>query len=140
SAILNLAATAHARARKVETGLALVSQAIDHVESTGERWCEAEVYRVRGELLVRQLDGQAKRKRRAGAAEQWMERALHTARQQGAKLWELRAAVSLARLRHEQGRRAEARALLQPLDASLPEQPGSRDLEAARMLWERLRD
>lgn len=145
SAILNLAAAAHAQAGKIETGLGLLTQAIEHVESTGERWCEAEVYRLRGELLAAQLPtrgvGKAAAKRRAHLreAEGWIERALAAARRQGAKLWELRATVSLARLRHEQGRTAAARALLAPIDAWLPEGRDLPDVRAVHALRERLR-
>jgi hypothetical protein len=145
SAILNLAAAAHDQAGKIKTGLALLTQAGEHVESTGERWCEAEVYRLRGELLARQLRATgagrptAKKRERTREAEHWMERALDTAHRQGAKLWELRATVSLARLRHESGRTADARALLEPIDALLSEGQDSLDVRAARALRERVR-
>ena len=74
------------------------------VERTGERWFEAELYRRKGQLLLRQ--GQAE------AAEELYCKALGIAQEQEAKLWELRAAVSLARLSREQGRTAAGRDLL----------------------------
>ena len=144
SAILHLAAAAHGQAGKIETGLTLLTQAIDHVESTGERWCEAEVYRLRGELLARQLSGRragrptTKKRVHTGEAAGWIERALDTARRQDAKLWELRATVSLARLRHEHGRTAEARALLKPIDAWFPEGQDWPDVRAMHALLKRL--
>jgi predicted ATPase len=77
------------------------------VEATAERCNEAEVYRVRGDLLIGK-DGPS-------AAEQNYRIALAISDQQSAKTFELRAATSLARLWHDQGKRAEARDLLAPI-------------------------
>jgi len=68
------------------------------VETTKESWCEADVNRIAGEiaLLAPKLD--------AGKAEEYFDRALTVARQQQAKSWELRAAMSLARLWRDQGK------------------------------------
>jgi predicted ATPase len=71
------------------------------------RWLEAELYRHKGQLLLRQGHTEA--------AEELYCKALIIAEEQEAKLWELRAAVSLARLRRDQRRRAESRALLAPV-------------------------
>jgi len=144
SAILLLAADAHGRAGRIEAALALVTQAVEHVESTGERWCEAELYRLRGELLATQHRGGGaksggKRQDQRREAERCIARALDVARRQGAKLWELRATVSLARLRHEQGRTVEARALLEPIGTFLPQAQNSADVRAAQVLLERWR-
>lgn len=145
SAILNLAVTAHAQAGKIEFGLELLDQAVEHMESTGERWCEAELYRQRGELLAAQNPVRGARKSAMKTRdmmrepERWIERALETARRQGAKLWELRATVSLARLRHESGRTAEACALLERMDGWLPGGNDSADMRAARALLDRVR-
>ena len=81
--------------------------ALQTVEKTGERWLEAELYRHKGQLLLRQGH--------PAAAEELYRKALGIAAEQGAKLWELRAAMSLARLRRDQGRRAEAHDLLEPV-------------------------
>jgi DNA-binding winged helix-turn-helix (wHTH) protein/tetratricopeptide (TPR) repeat protein len=144
SAILNLAATAHGRAGKIEAGLRLLGQAVDHMEATGERWCEPELYRLRGELLAVPRStrgrGKARAKRRdyIREAENWIECALDAARRQGARLWQLRATVSLARLRHEQGRTADARALLESIAIWFPAGQDVPDLHAAHTLLARL--
>ena len=143
STILYLAAAAYARAGKVEPGLQLVTEGIDHLQSTGERWCEAELYRLRGELLAMPRNagagGKAKKRNCLREAESWIARAREVARRQAAKLWELRAATSLARLRHAQGRTAEALALLEPITAWFPQGVDSPDLRAASVLLDRLR-
>ena len=73
--------------------------------------CEAELYRLKGELLLMQDDLSA------AQAESCFQRAIEVARQQSAKSWELRATTSLARLLTSQGRRDEARAMLTPIYA-----------------------
>jgi predicted ATPase len=87
-----LLAGACASAARAAEGLRLVEDALSRAERTGERWCEAELLRLRGELLL--LRGGRNR----AVAEAAMRRARAVARRQGARLWELRAAVSLARL------------------------------------------
>ena len=74
---------------------------------TEDRWAEAELYRVRGELLRGGHD--------PAAAERCFRQAIDIAQQQSAKFWELRAAISLARLWREQGKRDAARDLLTPI-------------------------
>ena len=78
-------------------------------ELTGERWSEAEVYRVAGELALLSSEPDLAR------AEAYFERALAVARQQQAKSWELRASMSLARLWRGQGKVQQARELLAPV-------------------------
>ena len=84
-----------------------MDEALQLAEETGERWIAAELHRHKGRLLLRQ--GQAE------AAEKLYCKALNIVREQQARLWELRAAVSLAWLRCDQGRRTEARNLLTPI-------------------------
>ena len=108
--------------------MALLDDALQIVERTGEHWFAAELYRHKGQLLLRQ--GYVE------AAEELYRKALSIAREQEAKLWELRAAVSLARLWREQGRRAEARALLAPVYGWFTEGFATADLKAAKMLIE----
>jgi predicted ATPase len=91
----------------VDEGLNLLNDALQAVERTGERWFAAELNRLKGQLLLRQ--GHTDDAERSYCA------ALSIARQQEAKLWELRAVVSLARLRRDQGHGAEARDLLAPV-------------------------
>jgi predicted ATPase len=99
-----LLARASAIAGQVEEAVALLDAALQIVERTGERWFAAELNRHKGQLLLRQGHPEA--------AEQLYRKALSIAREQEAKLWQLRAAASLARLRHDQSRHAEARNLL----------------------------
>jgi class 3 adenylate cyclase/predicted ATPase len=102
-----LLARAYEIAGQIEEGLTQLDDALQIVERTGERWLDAELYRHKGQLLLRQGHSEA--------AEELYRNALRIAEQQQAKLWELRASVSLARLRRDQGRRAEARDLLAPV-------------------------
>jgi predicted ATPase/class 3 adenylate cyclase len=125
---LGLQGEVHGRSGAVQEGLDLVAKALDRVEETGERWFEAELHRMMGELMLRLP------KADPAAAEARFVHAVATARQQGAKLWELRAATSLARLWREQGRRGEAHDLLSPLYGQLTEGFGTVDLEATRAL------
>ena len=99
-------------------------------KATRECWAEAELHRVRGELL-KSIGGQA-------AAEESFGTALTMARRQSAKLWELRAAMSLARLRREQGNAAEAHELLAPVYGWFTEGFGTPDLDEAKALLDGL--
>jgi predicted ATPase len=122
---------AHGIGGRVEEGLALLGEALQIVERTGERWFAAELNRHKGQLLLRQ--GQSE------AGEELYHKALGIAREQEAKLWELRAAASLARLRRDQGRRAEARDLLAPVYGWFTEGFATPDLLEAKALLDELR-
>jgi predicted ATPase len=102
------------------------------VATTEERWCEAEVYRTAGEIasLSSQLD--------VAKAEAYFERSLAVARQQQAKSWELRAAMSLARLWRDRGKVQQARELLAPIYGWFTEGFDTRDLKEAKALLEEL--
>jgi predicted ATPase len=102
-----LLARASGIAGQIEDALSLLDDALRIVARTGERWFAAELHRLKGKVLLRQGHTEA--------AEDLYRKALSVAREQEAKLWELRAAVSLARLHREQGHRAEARDLLAPV-------------------------
>jgi predicted ATPase len=104
-----LHADAYEIAGQVEEALALLNDALEVVERIGERWLEAELNRQKGRLLLRQGH--------RDAAEEFYRTALGIAREQGAKMWELRAATSLARLQRDHGCRSEARDLLSPVYA-----------------------
>jgi predicted ATPase len=110
--------------------LTQLDDALRIVERTGERWFAAELYRHKGQLLLRQG--------RSEAAEELYRKALGIAREQEAKLWELRAATSLARLRRDQGRRAEAHDLLAPIFAWFTEGFATPDLKDAKALLDQL--
>ena len=122
---LGLQAEANACLGAVEQGLEIVANALDRVEETGEGWFEAELHRIMGELML-QLP-----KPDPIAAEAQFRHAAATARQQGAKLWELRAATHLARVWRGQGRRGEAHDLLAPLYSQFTEGFATPDLQAA---------
>jgi predicted ATPase len=117
-------------AGQADVALTLLGDALQSMERTGERWLEAELNRHKGRLLLRQ--------RYSDAAEEFYRRALRIAREQEAKLWELRAATSLARLRRDQERRAEARDLLAPVYGWFIEGLDTPDLKDAKALLDEL--
>ena len=98
----------------------------------GERWFEAELRRVQGEWLVTHRRDERQR------AEACFNRALTVAREQNARTWELRAAMSLARLWRDQGKVQQARELLAPLYGWFTEGFDTRDLKEAKALLEQL--
>jgi predicted ATPase len=115
-----------------EDGLQALVEAHTLVEQHEERWWEAEISRLRGVLLLRQPETPP------AEAEAWLQRALDVARHQEAKSLELRAAMSLSRLWQQQGKQAEARALLAPIYAWFAEGFDTADLQEARALLEEL--
>jgi predicted ATPase len=117
-------------AGQIDEALTLLDDALRATERTGERWLSAELNRHKGELLLRQ--GQP------GAADELYRKALSTAQEQEAKLWELRAAESLARLRRDQGRQPEARNLLAPVYDWFTEGFNTPDLKQAKALLDEL--
>jgi class 3 adenylate cyclase/predicted ATPase len=123
-------ATACQIAGQVEEALALLNDALQFVEKTGERWFSAELHRHKGQLLLRQGD--------SGAAEELYRKALRIGQEQEAKMWELRAAVSLARLRRDQSHRAEARDLLAAIYGWFTEGFDTPDLKEAKALLDEL--
>jgi predicted ATPase len=118
----------------VEEGLQALVEAHTLVEQQEERWWEAEVSRLRGVLLLRQPGTPPVE------AEAWLQRALDVARRQEAKALELRAAMSLSRLWQQQGKQAEARALLAPVYSWFTEGFDTADLQEAKALLEALSD
>jgi predicted ATPase len=113
-------------AGQIEDAIEFVDDALQIVERTGERWLASELYRHKGQLLLRQA--------RSEAAEELYRKALSIAREQEAKLWELRAAAGLARLRRDQGWHAEARDLLAPVYGWFSEGADTPDLKEAKAL------
>lgn len=118
---------------QVEEAIALLNEALAFVDKTGERFWEAEVHRLKGELLLKRS---ASDKDTADAA---FNEALKIARRQEAKLLELRAATSLARLWGENGRREEAREVLAPVYGWFTEGFETADLRDAKALLDGLR-
>ncbi|HME21712.1 MAG TPA: AAA family ATPase [Acetobacteraceae bacterium] len=117
-------------AGQIEEALTQFDDALLIVERTGERWYAAELNRQKGDLLLRQGH--------THAAEELYRKALSIAQEQEAKLWELRAAASLARLRRDQGRSAEARDLLAPVYGWFTEGFDTPDLKDAKALFDAL--
>jgi class 3 adenylate cyclase/predicted ATPase len=121
-----LLARACETAGQVNEAVTLLDDALQIVERTGERWLEAELNRHKGQLLLRQGHSQP--------AEELYRKALSIAEKQGARLWQLRASVSLARLRRDQGHHAEARDLLGPVYGWFTEGFNTLDLKEAKAL------
>jgi predicted ATPase len=115
-----------------EAGLTALAEALILADTTGERWCEPELYRYKGELLLQQSsDNQAD-------AETCFHHALEIARTQQAKSFELRTATSLARLWQQQGKRQEAYDLLAPVYGWFTEGFDTADLKDAKALLDEL--
>jgi len=128
---LALRADAQLASGKPEAALASVTAGLKAVEKTGGAPLEAELHRVKGEALL------------AGAgtlseAETAIEQAIAVASRQNAKSWELRCAMSLARLRRQQGRPQEAAARLAPIYAWFTEGFDTADLKEAKALLNQL--
>jgi len=145
---LALLAEAYGKVGQAEEGLAVLGEALTVAQHTGERFYEAELYRLKGELLLRPAPGRgigqtdpARPAMLAGAepcvmpvAAACFRQALDIARRQQAKSLELRAAMSLARLWQRQGKRAEAHALLAPVYDWFTEGLDTADLQEAKAL------
>jgi predicted ATPase len=129
---LYLLAEAHVAGSEFEDALTQIEEALAVVGQTEERWCEAELERLRGELLLRLPNSDP------DAAKACFERAMEVARWQEAKSWELRAATSLAQLWRDQGRHAEAHDLLAPVYGWFTEGFDTADLKGARALLDEL--
>jgi len=125
--ILASMAEALGRDGKAAEGLSIIDEALARSDSNEERWCVAELLRIKGELILREGAPQA-----ATAAEEHFLRSLDWARRQGALSWELRTSTSLARLQQDQGRIAEARSLLQPVYDRFSEGFETADLKTAK--------
>jgi len=125
---LVLLAEAYGHAGQAGEGLRLLAEAVVHVDSTGEQKYTAEVYWLRGELLLQQtIPDEAQ-------TETCLYQALDIARHQQTRSWELRAAMSLSRLWQRQGKRDEARALLAPIYGWFTEGFDTADLQEAKAL------
>ena len=123
---LALLAEACEIAGEIDEAVTVLGDALQIVERTGQRWLAAELNRLKGKLLLRQGN--------PDAAEELYLKALSIAREQQAKFWELRAAMSLARLRRDRGHKAEARDLLAPVYEWFTEGFDSIDLKETKAL------
>ena len=118
---------------KIAEGLCVIDEALARSERDEERWCVAELLRIKGELILREGGPQA-----ATAAEAHFLRSLDWARRQGSLSWKLRTSTSLARLQHDQGRTAEARCLLRSVYDRFSEGFETADLKTAKALLDSL--
>jgi predicted ATPase len=123
---------AYAELGKFDDAQRCIDEAMAAMETTKESWCEAEVYRVTGEIALMSPEPDAAK------AEAFLERALAVARAQQAKSWELRAAMSMARLWRDQGKPQRARELLAPVYGWFIEGFDTLDLKQARALLDEL--
>ena len=129
---MSFLANAHARLGHFGDAWRCIDEAMTAVETTKEKWCDAEVNRIAGEVALKSPE------RDAAKAEGYFERALAIARAQQAKSWELRASMSLARLWRDQGKVHQARELLAPVYGWFTEGFDARDLKEAKALLEEL--
>jgi predicted ATPase len=125
-------ANAHADLGQFDDAWRCIGEAMTAVEATKETWFEAELHRTAGEIALKSPQPDAAK------AEAYFDRALGIARRQQAKSWELRAAMSMARLWRDQGKRAEARALLAPVYGWFTEGFDTLDLREAKALLDQL--
>jgi predicted ATPase len=119
----------------VEEGLTVLTEALAFVDKTGTRVYEAELYRLKGELLqssVQSLESRVKE------AEECFHKAIEIARRQSAKSLELRAVMSLSRLWQQQGKKTEARQMLEEIYHWFTEGFDTKDLQEAKALLEEL--
>jgi class 3 adenylate cyclase/predicted ATPase len=129
---LSCLARAYSELGRFDDAWRCISEAITRTETTKERWSEADIHRIAGEILL--MSGEPD----AAKAEAYFKRALTVARQQQAKSWELRAAMSMAGLWRDQGKRKEARELLAPVYGWFTEGVDTRDLKEAKALLDEL--
>jgi predicted ATPase len=125
-------ARTHAELGQFDDAWCCIGEAITAVETTKERWCEADIHRTAGEIALMSPEPDPVK------AEAYFERALVIARAQQAKSWELRAAMSIARLRRDQGKRQQAHDLLAPVYGWFNEGFDTLDLRDAKALLEQL--
>ena len=133
---LALLAEVAAQADDVDDGLRLIDEALVAVQQSGERSWQAEVHRIHGELLLRQVGDEAMTSTAAEAAEVCFQQALAIARDQQARSLELRAAMSLGRQWDRVGMRTKANELLAPICGWFTEGADTVDLREARALLE----
>jgi predicted ATPase/DNA-binding winged helix-turn-helix (wHTH) protein len=128
---LGILAQGIAGLRQIGKALATVDQALARADRGAERWYVAELLRIKGELLIQEATAQS-----VSAAEDCLKKALDVAQEQGALFWELRAAMSLARLRVRQDRHDDARQVLFPVYDRFTEGFETADLRCAKAILE----
>ena len=127
---LSYLARAYAELGQFEHAWRCIEEAMTAVETTNERWHQADVHRLAGEIALLSAE--------PDAAKAYFERALSVARAQQAKSWELRAAVGMARMWCDQGKRQQAHNLLAPVYGWFTEGFDTLDLKEAKSLLHEL--
>ena len=127
-------ARAYGELGQLDEARSYIDEAMTAVETTKEKWYEADVHRIAGEIALMSPE------RDAAKAEACFEQALAVARAQQAKSFELRAAMSMAKLWRDQGRRDEARELLSPVYGWFTEGFDTLDLKQAKALLDEMTD
>ena len=125
-------ARAHAELGQFENAWCCIDEAMMAVETTKETWCAADLHRMAGEIVLLSSEPNAEK------AQAHFERALAIASEQQAKSFELRGAMSMARLWRDQGKRDEARELLAPVYGWFTEGFDTPDLKHAKALLDEL--
>jgi predicted ATPase len=121
-------ALAHAELGQFSDAWRCIADAINAAEATGEKWCDAEIYRAAADVALMEPN------RDQGKIDAYLNRALAAAREQEAASLELRVAISMARLRQQQGKHAEARNFVAPILEGFTEGLGTADLIEAKSL------
>ena len=135
---LAVLAEAYGKVGQGEEALAVLTEALALVKHKDERMWEAELDRLRGELMLTQSRVQRRESRVQKEAEECFQQAVEVARQQQAKSLELRAVMSLSRLWQEQGKKEEARQMLLEIYDWFTEGFDTKDLQEAKALLEEL--
>jgi len=145
---ISILAEAHGKAGRPAQGIALIEKAVECMNRTGQRLYEAELQRIKGEILIADCgmrnaesgreNPQSEIRNLQSEAEDCFRHAIDCARRQSAKSWELRAALSLSRLWRGQGKRDDARTLLAEVYGWFTEGFDTRDLKDAKRLLDEL--
>jgi predicted ATPase len=133
---LAMLAEVYGKVGQTEEGLTALAEALATVDRTGERFYEAELYRLKGELTLQQHNVQRSTFKEV---EECFHKAIEIARRQQAKSWELRAVISLSRLWQQQGKKKEAHELLSEIYNWFTEGLDTKDLQEAKALLEEVR-
>lgn len=128
---LHLLALAYQKSDHPDKAMAAIDEAKGVMERTGQRWCEAELCRIEGELLYAQHESREE-------AEACFHRAIDVARQQGARSYGLRATMSLSRSWLERGRKAEALAVFTEAYAPFTQDSDTLDMREAKVMLDAL--
>jgi predicted ATPase len=133
-----LLAEAYGKAGQTEEGLSALAEALERADKTEERFYEAELYRLKGELTLKQSSAPGLESRVQKEAEACFQKAIEIARRQQAKSLELRAVMSLSRLWQRQGKQKEARQMLGEVYNWFTEGFDTKDLQEAKALLQEL--